>query len=73
MSANDRFTAFFEYGKATKSTFKYSEKPEPGQPPRIASLYVQKWTFGTETPPQRLRVTVETASESQKQGKEHCT
>ena len=73
MSASDKFTAIFEYEKATKNTFKYAEKPEPGQPPRIGSLYVQKWAFGTENPPQRLRVTVEAASESQKQGKEHST
>jgi len=73
MSTSDKFTAIFEYEKATKNTFKYSEKPEPGQPPRIGSLYVQKWAFGTDNPPQKLRVTVESASDSGKQGKEHAT
>ena len=70
MNASDTFTAFFHCEKATKNTFKYSEKPEPGQPPRIGSLYVQKWAFGTESPPQRLRVTVEIASDSKKEEKE---
>ena len=73
MSASEKFSALFEYEKATKNTFKYSEKPELGQPPRIGSLYVQKWAFGGENPPQKLRVTVEMVSESQKQGKEQST
>jgi hypothetical protein len=70
MSASDKFTAIFEYEKGTKNTFKYAEKPEPGQPPRIGSLYVQKWAFGTDNPPQGLRVTVERADGNGKQGKE---
>jgi len=70
MSASGKFSAFFEYEKATKNTFKYSEKPEPGQPPRIGSLYVQKWAFGGESPPQRLRVTMEPARSSPQQGKD---
>jgi hypothetical protein len=73
MSAFENFTAVFEYEKATKNTFKYAEKPDPGQPLRIGALYTQKWSFGSETPPQRLRVMVETASEGHKQGKEHST
>ena len=70
MSASDKFTAFFEYEKATKNTFKYSEKPGPGQPPRIGSLYVQKWAFGGESPPQRLSVTVELAPDVSRQREE---
>jgi len=62
MSAAGSFTVLFEYEKATKNTYKFSEKPEPGQPPRIGSLYVQKWAFGSEEPPQRLGVTVEIVS-----------
>ena len=73
MSGSDKFTAFFEYEKATKNTFKYAEKPDAGQPPRIGSLYIQKWAFGTDNPPQKLRATVESASDSGKQGKEHAT
>ena len=68
MSTFEKFTAIFEFEKATKNTFKYSEKPEPGQPPRIESLYVQKWAFGTENPPQRLRVTVERFTQDTKGG-----
>jgi len=70
MNTSDKFTALFEYEKATKNTLKYGETPEPGQPPRIGSLYIQKWAFGTESPPTRLRMTVEKASDTEKQGKE---
>ena len=73
MNTSDNFTAVFEYEKATKNTFKYEEKPEAGQPPRIGSLYIQKWAFGREGPPQKLRVTIESASDSGKIGKEHGT
>ena len=66
MNASDKFAAAFRFEKATKNTFKYQEKPEPGQPSRIGSLYVQKWAFGTDSPPDRLLVTVENI----KQGKE---
>lgn len=59
MSKSGKFTALFEYEKATKNTYKYCEKPEPGQPLRIGSLYVQKWALGSETPPQQLTVTME--------------
>jgi hypothetical protein len=48
----------FELEKATKNTYKYAEKTEPGQPARIGSLYVQKWAFGTEDPPRQITVTV---------------
>ena len=64
------FSLLFEFEKATKNTCKYAEKPEAGQPPRIGSLYIQKWAFGTESPPTRLRMTVEKASDPEKQGKE---
>ena len=70
MGASDRLVMAFRFEKATKNTFKYEEKPEPGQPSRIGSLYVQKWAFGTESPPERLQVRVENASGSSEQGKE---
>ena len=35
--------------------------PKSGQPPRVGSLYVQKWALG-ENPPRRLTVTLETTS-----------
>jgi len=70
MSAADSFTVLFEYEKATKNTYKYAEKPEPGQPPRIGSLYAQKWALGSENPPRVLVVTVEPESEVQNQRRE---
>jgi hypothetical protein len=50
----------FSFEKATKNTFKYEEHPEPGQPPRIGSLYVQKWALG-DNPPKQIRLTMEVA------------
>jgi len=52
------FSLLFGFEKATKNTLKYAEKPEAGQPPRIGSLYVQKWALGTGEPPRQLTVTV---------------
>jgi hypothetical protein len=51
----------FQYSRATKNTHKYEEVPESGQPPRIGSLYVQKWALG-EDPPKRVTVTVQPES-----------
>ena len=53
------FTADFIFEKETKNTVKYDEQPESGLPPRIGSLYVQKWALGGE-PPRRIKLTVET-------------
>lgn len=47
----------FEYEKATKNTYRYTEKAESGKGTRIGSLYVQKWALG-EDPPKVLRVTI---------------
>ena len=57
----------FSLEKATKNTFKYEECPEPGQPPKIGALYIQKWAFGHATPPQEIRLTVEFEADGQKQ------
>ena len=54
----------FEFEKETKNTFKFEERPESGQPPRIGSLYVQKWALGGDHPPHRIAVTLETIPES---------
>jgi len=35
--------------KETKNTVKFAEKPEPGTPPVIGTLYVQKWAAGDAT------------------------
>ena len=53
------FTAEFVFEKETKNTVKYTEEPQTGQPPRIGSLYVQKWAMGGD-PPRRIKLTVET-------------
>lgn len=41
-----QFTARFTWEKDTKNTAKFKEVPDPGQPPKIGSLYVQKWAAG---------------------------
>ena len=56
----DTFRLEFALAKETKNTEKYEEKPEAGQPPRIGTLYVQKWALG-DTAPKSLTVTVEEA------------
>jgi hypothetical protein len=35
----------FQVEKETKNTVKFKEVPEPGQPPVIDTLYVQKWAL----------------------------
>lgn len=52
----DTFTATFVKAKETKNTIMYQEEPGPAQPPRIGTLYVQKWVAGTT---QKVKVTVE--------------
>ena len=52
------FSVVFEFEKVTKNTVKYAERPKPGEPTRIGSLYVQKWALGSETPPRELAVTI---------------
>jgi len=65
MSQNERaqFTIVFEFEKATKNTYKYEERPEPGQPRRVGTLYIQKWVVGSETPPRQLVATVQFGSD----------
>ena len=36
----------FKKEKETKNTIRYEEQPEPGKPPVIGSLYVQRWFAG---------------------------
>ena len=60
-ASKESFTIQFRLEKPTTNTFKYAEQPEPGQPPRIGSLYVQKWALG-EDPPKRMAVTVKPES-----------
>jgi hypothetical protein len=57
----------FEFEKATKNTFKYAECPDPGQPPRIGTLYVQKWALKTESPPRTITLTIEVGGDTRKE------
>ena len=57
------FSVVFEFEKVTKNTVKYAERPKPGEPARIGSLYVQKWALGEE-PPKQVVVTLDASSES---------
>jgi hypothetical protein len=45
----------FKIEKATKNTIKFAEVEEPGKPPVIGALYVQKWVVGAA---QNLEVTL---------------
>ncbi len=49
----------FTHEKSTKNTERYQEQPEPGKPPIIGTLYVQRWALGTPLP-KTLKVTIET-------------
>jgi hypothetical protein len=53
----DSFTATFGFEKETKNTYKFQEVAQAGNPPRIGSLYLQKWNFKTR--PEKVKVTVE--------------
>lgn len=46
----------FEREKETKNTVRFQEVPDKGQPPRVGTLYVQKWAVGSAT---KLTVTIE--------------
>ncbi|MCL4436588.1 MAG: hypothetical protein M1503_08940 [Thaumarchaeota archaeon] len=52
----NQFTATFTKEKETKNTIRFQEDSQDGQPPRIGSLYVQKWAVGGAT---KVKVTVE--------------
>lgn len=54
------FTAKFTKEKETKNTVRYQEDSEDGQPPRIGTLYVQKWVVGDAT---KLVVSVQSPEE----------
>ncbi len=50
-------TLVFVVENETKNTVRFKEKPEPGMPPIIGALYVQKWAFHGDIP-QELTVTI---------------
>jgi hypothetical protein len=49
-------TVFFEKDRDTKNTVVFVEKPEPGTPPVIGTIYLQKWFIADS---ERVTVTVE--------------
>ena len=52
-----QISAQFKMEKETKGTFRYAEETA-GQPPKIGTLYVQKWAL-PEPPPSRIAITLE--------------
>jgi hypothetical protein len=49
-------TRTFKREKETKHTVVFAEQADPGKPPIVGSIYVQKWFAGTA---QAITVTVE--------------
>ena len=65
MAANkESFRMVLQFEKATENAYTYEEVPESGQPPRIGSLYVQKWALGSEQPPRQIAVTLDASPEN---------
>ena len=58
----DKFSISFRFEKETKNTYKYEERPESGQPPRIGTLYLKKWAFGGKAP-ETITLHIEVADE----------
>ena len=52
------FSVQMDMEKETKNTIRYQERPEGGQPPRIGTLYIQKWAL-LEKSPNSIQVTIE--------------
>ncbi len=48
--------ATFMLEKETKNTYRFQEDESSG-PPKVGTLYVQKWSF--DTPPKRIKVSIE--------------
>ena len=47
----------FEREKETKNTVRFQEVPNKGEPPRVGTLYIQKWAVGSDVT--KLTVTIE--------------
>jgi len=54
----DSFTITFETEKETKNTIRYSEVPANGEPPKVGTLYLQKWAVQKLGNPKRITVEV---------------
>jgi len=52
------FRVQMDIEKETKNTIRYQERPQEGQPPRIGTLYIQKWAL-PEKSPNSIQVTIE--------------
>ncbi len=48
--------ATFTLEKETKNTYRFQEDESSG-PPKVGTIYVQKWSF--DTPPRRIKVLIE--------------
>ena len=49
----------FEMEKETKNTIRYAEVlKDDGMPPVVKTLYLQKWTFGKDKPPAKIKVVI---------------
>ncbi|MEE9569043.1 MAG: hypothetical protein V3W37_06640 [Candidatus Binatia bacterium] len=48
--------ATFTLEKETKNTYRFQEDESSG-PPKVGTIYVQKWSF--DTPPRRIKVSIE--------------
>ncbi len=56
-----KIEATFEVEKETKNTIRYEEITE-GVPPKIKTLYIQKWALG-KNPPKKIKITIEEVKE----------
>lgn len=56
MATENEFTAEFAHDKTTTGTERFQEVTEPGEPPKIRTLYLQKWVASGW---KKVRVTVE--------------
>tara|TARA_B100000315_G_C14121630_1_gene382851 strand:+ start:352 stop:525 length:174 start_codon:yes stop_codon:yes gene_type:complete len=52
----NQFSVTFTKEKETKNTIRFQEDQNDGQPPRIGSLYIQKWAIKEGV---KVKVTVE--------------
>lgn len=52
------FSVQMDLEKETKNTIRYQERPEGGQPPRIGTLYIQKWAL-PEKSTKSIQVTID--------------
>jgi hypothetical protein len=49
----------FEIEKETKNTIRYTEVLEDsGMPPVAKTIYLQKWLFGKDKPPAKVKVVI---------------